>query len=379
LRVGLVEDDEDQRALLEQWLGDAGHATRSVGTVAEAIAGFAASDIELFLIDWMLPDGTGADLLRWARADLGWAIPILVLTARDDEDTVVGALQAGADDYVVKPAKRAEFLARVAALGRRLRSGELPLLAMGAYEIDVSRQRLCVDGREVTLTQKEFDLATYLFQSPGKLLSRDHLLDRIWGIHADVDTRTVDTHISRLRKKLGLDGTKAGSCCRCTAWATASSAPAWPVDPGARRPRSLQREGAAQQTPAQAGMGAVDIGHRLRLGAQVVMVGPGGCMHQAHRQRRQRLLPHTRQRMPLAHRARAGPEPHPPAARHVAQGRHRGPGPVAHTLRVARQGQRGPVRRGGITAPLRAEHRHAAPRQHAAAAPAPGGHGAQGR
>lgn len=208
MRVGLVEDDEDQRALLEQWLGDAGHATRSVGTVADAIAGFAASDIELFLIDWMLPDGTGADLLRWARADLGWAIPILVLTARDDEDTVVGALQAGADDYVVKPAKRAEFLARVAALGRRLRSGELPLLAMGAYEIDVSRQRLCVDGREVTLTQKEFDLASYLFQSPGKLLSRDHLLDRIWGIHADVDTRTVDTHISRLRKKLGLDGSK---------------------------------------------------------------------------------------------------------------------------------------------------------------------------
>jgi len=208
LRIGLVEDDEDQRALLEQWLGDGGHAVRTAGTVAEAVERFAATDIELFVIDWMLPDGTGADLLRWARTDLGWSLPIIVLTACDDEETVVGALQAGADDYVVKPAKRAEFLARVGALARRLRSGELPLMAMGAYEIDISRQRLCVEGIEVALTQKEFDLATYLFQSPGKLLSRDHLLDRIWGIHADVDTRTVDTHVSRLRKKLGLDGSR---------------------------------------------------------------------------------------------------------------------------------------------------------------------------
>jgi DNA-binding response OmpR family regulator len=203
-----VEDDDDQRALIEHWLGEAGHAVRSVGSVGEAVRDFAGDDIELFVLDWMLPDGTGADLLRWARGDLGWSGPILVLTARDDEETVVGALQSGADDYVVKPAKRAEFLARVAALGRRLRSSELPLLTMGAYEIDVSRQRLCVEGSEVTLTQKEFDLAAYLFQSPGKLLSRDHLLDRIWGIHADVDTRTVDTHVSRLRKKLVLDGSK---------------------------------------------------------------------------------------------------------------------------------------------------------------------------
>lgn len=208
MRIGLIEDDEDQRALLEHWLEEAGHALRSAGTVADAVGGFGAADIELLVIDWMLPDGTGADVLRWARSDLGWTVPILVLTARDDEQTVVAALQAGADDYVVKPAKRAELLARVGALARRLRAGELPLLTLGAFEIDVSRQRLCVDGSEVTLTQKEFDLAAYLFQNPGKLLSRDHLLDRIWGIHADVDTRTVDTHVSRLRKKLSLDGSK---------------------------------------------------------------------------------------------------------------------------------------------------------------------------
>jgi two-component system response regulator RegX3 len=121
----------------------------------------------------------------------------------------VAALQAGADDYVVKPPKPMELMARVAALGRRVRSGgALPVLRLGAFEIDIQRQRLSMDGEPVTMTQKEFDLSAYLFQSPGKLLSRDHLLNKIWGISADVDTRTVDTHISRLRKKLGLDGSK---------------------------------------------------------------------------------------------------------------------------------------------------------------------------
>jgi DNA-binding response OmpR family regulator len=156
----------------------------------------------------MLPDGTGADLLNWVRGNLGWDIPALVVTARDDEETVVAALQAGADDYVVKPPKPLELLARVAALARRAKAGGLPVLRLGAYEIDIQRQRLTVDGSAIVMTQKEFDLSSYLFQNPGKLLSRDHLLNMIWGINADVDTRTVDTHISRLRKKLGLDGSK---------------------------------------------------------------------------------------------------------------------------------------------------------------------------
>ena len=156
----------------------------------------------------MLPDGTGAELLAWARRNLGWELPILVLTSRDDEATVVAALQAGADDYVVKPPKPGELLARVAALGRRVRSGGLPVLRLGVFEIDIQRQRLSLDGAPVALTQKEFDLSAYLFQNPGKLLSRDHLLNKIWGLNTEVDTRTVDTHVSRLRKKLKLDGSQ---------------------------------------------------------------------------------------------------------------------------------------------------------------------------
>ena len=208
VHIAIAEDDLDQMKLLQLWLESAPHTTTGRDTVADFIELLKKERFELLVIDWMLPDGTGADVLQWARSNLGWELPILVLTARDDEATVVTALQADADDYVVKPPKPLELLARVAALGRRVRGGALPLLRMGAFEIDVQRQRLLLDGEPVVLTQKEFDLSAYLFQNPGKLLSRDHLLNKIWGIHADVDTRTVDTHISRLRKKLGLDGSK---------------------------------------------------------------------------------------------------------------------------------------------------------------------------
>lgn len=208
MHIGIAEDDPDQLNVLRLWLAGAEHSTAERGSVAGFIDLLKKERFELLVIDWMLPDGTGADVLQWARGNLGWELPILVLTARDDEATVVTALQAGADDYVVKPPKPMELLARVAALGRRVRGGGLPVLRLGAFEIDVQRQRLLLDGEPVVLTQKEFDLSVYLFQNPGKLLSRDHLLNKIWGLNADVDTRTVDTHVSRLRKKLGLDGSK---------------------------------------------------------------------------------------------------------------------------------------------------------------------------
>ena len=206
MHVGIAEDDPDQMALLKLWLVEAGHTVLGHANVAAAIDGFGKERFELLVIDWMLPDGTGADLLHWARGTLGWDLPILVLTSIDDEATVVTALQAGADDYVVKPPKPLELMARVAALSRRGRAAALPVLRLGDFEIDMQRQRLALQGQVIPMTQKEFDLSSYLFQNPGKLLSRDHLLNKIWGIHADVDTRTVDTHVSRLRKKLGLDG-----------------------------------------------------------------------------------------------------------------------------------------------------------------------------
>ena len=208
MHIAILEDDADQRTLLELWVGSGQHTTRGFGMAAEFIEGAKRERFDLLLIDWMLPDGTGADVLQWVRGNLGWGIPVVVVTARDDEATVVAALKMGADDYVVKPPKPMELLARLENVARRVKPGGLPVLRLGSYEVDIAGHRLSLDGAPITLTQKEFDLSVYLFQNPGKLLSRDHLLNKIWGLNTDVDTRTVDTHISRLRKKLLLDGSK---------------------------------------------------------------------------------------------------------------------------------------------------------------------------
>jgi DNA-binding response OmpR family regulator len=208
MHIGIAEDDADQLALLALWLEGGGHTSKGFATAAGFIDGLKKERFDLLLLDWMLPDGTGADLLSWVRQNLGWDLPVIVVTAREDEETTLAALAAGADDYVVKPPKPKELMARIEAVARRVRPGGLPVLRSGAYEVDVQRHLLSIDGKPVTLTQKEFDLSVYFFQNPGKLMSRDHLLNKIWGINAEVDTRTVDTHVSRLRKKLLLDGSK---------------------------------------------------------------------------------------------------------------------------------------------------------------------------
>lgn len=206
MHIGLLEDDEDQRALMALWLDAAQHSHRDFSSIAQMKDALEHERFDLLLLDWRLPDGSGKEVIQWARQNLGWETAIVVLTACDDEQTVVDALQAGADDYVVKPAKQAELMARLGTAARHARPGGLPVLRLGAYDVDVQCHSLRLDGTEVKLTQKEFDLAVYLFQNPGKLLSRDHLLNKIWGLNTEVDTRTVDTHVSRLRKKLALDG-----------------------------------------------------------------------------------------------------------------------------------------------------------------------------
>jgi DNA-binding response OmpR family regulator len=210
VHIGIVEDDPDQLDLLQLWAESVPHTSKGYSNAADFKAALQQEPFDLLMIDWMLPDCEGVALLQWIRAHVGWQIPIVVVTARDDEKTVVSALEAGADDYLVKPPKPMELAARVAALGRRVRSPHTAptgtSVTLGDYTYDTQRQSLSVRGEPVTLTQKEFDLAVYLLQSPGKLVSRDHLLNKIWGVHTEVDTRTVDTHVCRIRKKLHLDG-----------------------------------------------------------------------------------------------------------------------------------------------------------------------------
>lgn len=207
MHIALVEDDGEQRELLELWLtGDGRHTVASFGTAAALCAALGAGRFDILILDWFLPDATGEQVLDWVRRHLSGALPVIVVTAREDEATVVAALAAGADDYVVKPPKPLELLARIQAVVRRAQPSGTLVLRMGVYEIDIAQHRLFVDKAPVALTQKEFDLAVYVFQNPAKLFTRDHLLSKIWGLDADIDTRTVDTHVSRLRKKLRLDG-----------------------------------------------------------------------------------------------------------------------------------------------------------------------------
>lgn len=206
MHIGILEDDVDQSALLELIVQSAGHTTRCFSEAFHFLNAIRTDHFDLLLMDWMLPESSGASVLQWVRQNLGTEIPVVVITACEDEDTVVSALRVGADDYMVKPPKPLELLARLDNAARRAKPNRLPLLRLGRYEVDVLRHKVALDDSPITVTQKEFELSVYLFQNPGTLLSRDHLLNKIWGMKCDVDTRTVDTHVSRLRKKLKLDG-----------------------------------------------------------------------------------------------------------------------------------------------------------------------------
>lgn len=202
MHIGILEDDLTQQELYKLWFSTEHHSCECHGTVRSFAEALQRGRFDLLLIDWMLPDGSGEAVVKRVRDDLGFAIPVIFITARDSEVDIVTALRAGADDYVVKPPKYHELLARIEAQARRTKPK--PLVSFGAYEIDQERRSIAVDGVPVELTQKEYELACYMFQSPGKLLSRVHLLEKLWGLNADVDTRTVDTHVSRLRRKLGI-------------------------------------------------------------------------------------------------------------------------------------------------------------------------------
>jgi len=147
-------------------------------------------------------------VVGWIRSSANNKLPVIFLTARGTEEDLVRGLASGGDDYVVKPAKKRELLARVSALLRRHgadghANGNIDL---PPYRIDSQRRRISIDGRDIELTQREFDLASFLFRRQGRIVGRDALLENVWNLSSAVSTRTVDTHVSRLRKKLDLNG-----------------------------------------------------------------------------------------------------------------------------------------------------------------------------
>lgn len=206
IRIGLLEDDPDQSAVLKLWLEDAGYTVEVFPRGPEFIRAVQSLGFDLLILDWNLPEMSGFEVLEWIRGNVRWRIPVLFLTTRREESHVVSALAAGADDFVTKPAKHRELLARVNALARRsgLYQESMDKIIVGDIHFDKNLLEVTVAGKPVSLTRREFDLSYFLFSNIGKILSRKRLLNQVWNLGSDVTTRTVDTHISRVRSKLQL-------------------------------------------------------------------------------------------------------------------------------------------------------------------------------
>jgi two-component system phosphate regulon response regulator PhoB len=207
-RVLLVEDDASIATLVDYNLTRAGYAVSAVSTLQAARETLASDPFVLVVLDWMLPDGDGIDLLRHIRGSGSTAgLPVLMLTARGEEADRVRGLATGADDYVVKPFSPAELVARVKALLRRAAPAQAEdRLTVADVEMDRIGHRVTRSGRDIDLGPTEYRLLEALMTSDGRVLTRDQLRSRVWGSAVDVDERTVDVHIGRLRKAIVRNG-----------------------------------------------------------------------------------------------------------------------------------------------------------------------------
>ena len=198
----LIEDDADIRRLVAETLASEGHQVETASAALRGLELVVESHPDLVILDLGLPDLDGGELLRMIRAVS--VVPIIVATARGGDTDVVATLDAGADDYLVKPFSVSQLEARVRAVLRRAESGDTPdLLQVGELRIELASRRVSHAGEELDLTPKEFDLLAYLAHRPDTVVSRRELLAEVWRMPYGGSDRTVDVHLSWLRKKLG--------------------------------------------------------------------------------------------------------------------------------------------------------------------------------
>ena len=206
-RILVVDDERDLVRLVAYNLGRAGFDVISAYDGASALRRAREDRPDLIVLDVMLPDVSGLEVCRSLRdAEDTRGIPIILLTARGEEQDRIRGLESGADDYVPKPFSPRELVLRIQAVLRRVKGAEQttgPVLRHGVLTVDVDRHKVTVEGKEVELTALEFKLLVDLMERRGRVQTREALLDRVWGYSSFVTTRTVDTHIKRLREKLG--------------------------------------------------------------------------------------------------------------------------------------------------------------------------------
>ncbi|MEU1617962.1 response regulator transcription factor [Streptomyces sp. NPDC008238] len=199
--VLVVEDDQFVRSALIRHLTEAAHTVRSVGTALEALREVAQVGFDVVILDLGLPDLDGAEALKMLRGITD--VPVIIATARDDESEIVRLLNAGADDYLIKPFSVEHLSARMTAVLRRSRTHEADrVLRVGGLRIDVLRRQAVLDGTQLDLTRREFDLLSFLAARPGVVVARRELLSEVWQ-QSYGDDQTIDVHLSWLRRKLG--------------------------------------------------------------------------------------------------------------------------------------------------------------------------------
>ncbi len=205
----IVEDDERIRTALIRALRDRGHAVSSAGTALSGLRQAVDERPDLVVLDLGLPDLDGSELLRMLRAVS--AVPVIVATARDDEGSIVQALDSGADDYVLKPFRAEQLEARIRAVLRRAAGAAdagSSTVSVGTLTVDPRSRRVTVSGRPVELSPKEFDLLAYLAARAGTVVSKRELLAEVWQLPYGGSDKTLDVHLSWLRRKLGESGTE---------------------------------------------------------------------------------------------------------------------------------------------------------------------------
>jgi two-component system phosphate regulon response regulator PhoB len=204
LNILVVEDEDAIREMLVMVLEQANFRVIEAASAELALSVLAENRIDLLLLDWMLPGITGVELARRLKKDAGYKdLPIILLTARGEEEDKIRGLEIGADDYVTKPFSPKELQARIKAVMRR--SGkltELGQLTVGDVTLDAEQHRLTIAGKTVDVSPTEFRLMQFFMTNPDKVYSRTHLLDQVWGRSVYIEERTVDVHIRRLRKLL---------------------------------------------------------------------------------------------------------------------------------------------------------------------------------
>ncbi len=206
MRIAIADDDSEIRTFVADALKAGGHLSALFANGRDMITALQRDSFDMLVIDWNMPILDGIDVIKWAHGHLSPVPPIIVLTSRADKADVVEALEAGADDYIIKPEAADVILARVAAAFRRTgpRPSSERVEAYGPYHFDRLTSRVRFGDKEVALTAKEFALAQLFFENFHRPLARGYILQMIWNSVADLPTRTLDMHVSRLRTKLEL-------------------------------------------------------------------------------------------------------------------------------------------------------------------------------